>query len=619
MLGHENGLQFLWRGGRPLKDRSRKGPQNYNGDFDQNLAVNRDNDAASTSPHRETQGTCSEDDDIDYDNGSPFEPILQFLDLPLGVAVLHVAFPYLPTTDAIKQNDGQLPTTVSEKLVAAVVCSDSSVRLVTLPLAPPSKLCKRKVEEAGKPIVVDGRTGPFGEQIVVVSNGNDRRGISRCVSLTFVPSSAGHDSDLEMDEDNQQSARSGSRDRRRVKSKTRNRSPSSEGDDGWDILVASCSSDLSGLLLIHRVSLAPHGAGLDTRTLAQAVPWTVQHLPSAAASIHFNPSLPNDKRNSTLLVAEEKGPVRIFNCLPTRTTSQCSWLITLFPGSSSASPRGARKHLLHAHWVLGGKAILALFADGEWGVWDLENSGPKPQSGTQAPQVLTLGSFAALAITGWVNNGYKANTADRKVKDAGKPAKLAPATPGTRRFRQENLFSGPVGQFEGPAHGCISTLSLQNTKTDDEAVILWHNNSIIVIPSLLNHWSNKVRGSGNLFGNGAKGEARVISNVSLEGERRSDVCLLPRSNQSIYGDIIENDVLVLGETRFVVVAAPLSEPQTDSGASHERPFDRTVLGKGSLDLDGMDRVLASMNNRTQTGTSHANGAPPKRTVGFLDM
>ncbi|KAL8733521.1 MAG: hypothetical protein Q9181_003554 [Wetmoreana brouardii] len=504
LLGHENGLRILWRGGQPRKNQIKKQIWRDDGTLEPDVAVDRDDDPdSSTSDGERTEVHVEKDNTT-----TPFDPIIQFVDLVFGIAVLHIAFPYLPT-DAAQQHHSSYPKVISQKLVVAAVCSDSSVRLATIPLGPPSASDKRKAEAAGKICFADGRVGSYGEQLVEISN----------------------------------------------------------------------------------------------------------------ASIQFNPSLPYDKRNSTLLVAEAKGPVRIFDCLSTETSSQCSWRMSLFPSLDSiTSPRGARSKLLDAQWVLGGRAILALFADGEWGIWDLEYAGHKPQSGTQAPQVPMMGSFATFAVTGWVHTGpnvYKANNADRTIRDGGKAAKLAPTTPGTRRSRQENLFSGPVGQNEGPAHGGISVIPSQDTKPNNEAVLLWHNDSIVVIPSLRTHWANKAKCFGNLFGTGAKGEAKVISNISLESEWRNDVCLLPSNHKSSSTNPI--NVLVVGDSRFVIIAPPLSKQHIDPRAPYKPPSDQSLLDNGSLDLDEMDRVLANMNGRTQTSTSYMNGGPSKRKVGFLDM
>ncbi|KAL8874470.1 MAG: hypothetical protein Q9174_000215 [Haloplaca sp. 1 TL-2023] len=459
--------------------------------------------------------------------------------------------------------------------------------------------------------------------MVLVSHGSSHRGIPMCVALTFAASSAGQDSELGVDGDEQQPATSRSSGRPQSRSRAQSRSRSTGGDDGWDMLVASCSSDVSGLLLIHKIGLSPHGAGNDTGTSPKPILLTAEYLPSPAAAVRFNPLLPHDKRNSTLLVVEKKGPVRILNCLATPDHSAFSWFLSLFPGFGSVANFGtSRGDVLDAQWVLGGKAVLVLFADGEWGVLDLETSGPKPSNGAQAPQNLTLGSFAAFAITGRVSNGldkYKSTTAHQKTKDAGRVSKLTPTTPSTRRSRQENLFSGLDSQFETSPHGGLSIVRMQDAKSSDEAVCMWHRDSIIVIPSFRTHWSDKVRGSGNLFGSGAKSGSKVVETMSIEGEQRSAVCLLPKGIRSTLEDCPESDVLVLGETRLIIVPTLDNRARNDWKFSHNAPVSRTVPRSGILDLDGMDRILASMTDTAPVSILRANGASTKRKVDFLNV
>ncbi|KAL8721421.1 MAG: hypothetical protein Q9225_001896 [Loekoesia sp. 1 TL-2023] len=603
LVGYENGLKILWRGGSPIKGQPRKRPWNDDGTLIQGDTVG---DEDETDPDSYDASAGLGRTGVENDSSTEFEPIVQSINLAFGTAVLHMAFPHIPP-DPSQHNNDSFPTLLSDNLVVAVACSDSSVRLITLPLAPPPAHVKKKAEAAGKEAVLDDQKGPYQERIVVIPCGNNHQSIPICVSMTLAPSSAGPNSDVEMDGDDIHSRQNRS-----------TRSRSVERDDGWNLLIASCSSDLSGLLLIHRIPLLPDGSDLDLPATDYTVPWSIQHLPSPAISLHFNPSLPADERNCRLLVAEKKGTVRLLGCLPDRTPNQCSCLVSLYPGSqSSANGRRIRKHVLDTQWVLGGKAVLVLLEDGGWGIWDLEGHGPKAQSRAKAPQVPTLGSFFTFAIRGHVNgvlNTFNSDKTDAKPKEGPKAVKLAPTTPSTRRMRQENLFSGPLRDVEGPAHGGISIAASQDPRTTDEAVLLWHNDSIVVIPSLRTHWSNRIKGSGNLFGNGAKGEARVINNVELRGERRTDVALLPASEHSS-----EHSVLITGETRFIFVTCPPSGQQATTGNLGSSASDQRLLEQGDLGLDGMDRVFSSMHDRTQTNKLPTNGAPPKRKVGFLDL
>ncbi|KAL9000931.1 MAG: hypothetical protein Q9188_005562 [Gyalolechia gomerana] len=414
-----------------------------------------------------------------------------------------------------------------------------------------------------------------------------------------------------MDQDDAQSMKNVS-DRRRFTSKLQSRSRSAGRDNGWDLLVASSSSDSSGLLLIHRIQLSPHGRELNQTITDFNLPLSVQQLPCPAASLSFNPSLPGDERNSRLLLADRKGTIRILDCHSAEASNECPCLISLYTSlQSTSNRRGAGKHVLDAQWVLGGSAVLILLENGEWGVWDLEGHGPKAQSTSKAPVTPTLGSLFMFAIRGHVNDGsntFKSDNADAaSIKEASKPAMLAPTTPSTRRMRQDNLFAGPLRQAKGPAHGGISLVPDQDSKIGDEAVVMWYNNAITVIPSLRTHWADKVKGSGNLFGNGARGEARTIHKVSLRGERRTDVALLPASDQPTYGAALEYTVLVTGETRCVLVTSPSSGQRAIWGNQLSPRSDQRMLEQGDLDLDGMDRMLSTMNEKTELIEFPANG------------
>ncbi|KAI4263590.1 MAG: hypothetical protein L6R42_001275, partial [Xanthoria sp. 1 TBL-2021] len=423
-LGHENGLRILWYGGRALKAQPEGHQQNGDQNPDQNIAL--DNDEA------DDEDIYLGSDQEDYDPSKPFERIVQSLDLHFGVGVLHIAFPPYPT-EPLQRRHAALPALFSENLVAAITCSDASVRLVTLPVAPPSPLRKRKAAAKNKPYLADGQVGPHGEEIIKVTGGNDHQAIPKCVSLTLAPSTfIDEDSDLEMEEDGMRPTRNASKERHRQRSEPRSRSRSLRRGEGWDILVASSSSDLSGLLLIHRVPLTGDGTHLDLTT-RHTVPWSIQRLPSPASSIRFNPSLPQEKRNSMLLIAETKGPVRILNCLATEIAGQCTWLVTLLPGfQSTARGRALRKHVLDAQWVQNGRAVIVLLADGEWGIWDLFDAQPKALSGPHAHQASRLGSFSTFAINGSINASPRLSNGDSqdlKTRDGGKAGRLAPMTP----------------------------------------------------------------------------------------------------------------------------------------------------------------------------------------------
>ena len=603
LIGNENGLEVLWRGGRPIKDQSKKRSWKDDGTLNhENLLESEDDADSDTTGERASHG----------ENEEGFDSIIQSINLSFGTAVLHVAFPFIPV-DTSQHNAQFLPVLFSDHLVAVLICSDSSVRLLTLPLAPPSRLRKSTSNAVRNSTLTDDKKGPYGEQVVVISGGNNHQSVPRSASLTLAPSSARPDSDLELTDDGIQSRRNASTDHRRLASGTRSRSRSVGSGHGWDLLVASSSSDLSGLLLIHRVPLSPDGSLMHATATDCNVPWSIRNLSSPATSLSFNPSLPGDERNCRLLIAEKKGMVRIVSCLDPSTSDQCSFLTSLYPGlQSPTTGQGSRRHVLDAQWVLGGKAVLVLLADGEWGLWDLEGHGSKVHSGTKAPQILTLGALFTFAISGYVNdrpNNFEPDNVNSKNKKSSKPGILAPTTPGTRRMRQESLFSGPLHQVGGPNHGGLSIVRGQASNAADEAVLLWHNDNVVLIPSLRTYWANKTKGSANLFGNGTKAEARNLSKVSLRGERRTDVALCPATEQNS-----EYIVLVAGESRFVLVQDLSRDAQTTLRRPPSPLSNQMLLDQGDLDLDGMDRVLSTMTEKKQTSKFPANGVHRKKKV-----
>ncbi|KAL8942464.1 MAG: hypothetical protein Q9216_001664 [Gyalolechia sp. 2 TL-2023] len=306
------------------------------------------------------------------------------------------------------------------------------------------------------------------------------------------------------------------------------------------------------------------------------------------------------------------------------TPDKCPCLLSLYTSLQPPSyGRGPGRHVLEAQWVLGGNAVLVLLEDGAWGLWDLEGHGPKAQSTLRAPVATTLGSLSMFAIHGHLSDGldtFKSNNTDSaRIKEAPKPAMLAPTTPSTRRMRQDNLFAGPLRHAGGPVHGGISLIPNQDSKVIDDAVVMWYNDAITVISSLRTYWADKVKGLGNLLGNGARGEARAINSVSLRGEQRTGVAFLPTSNHSRYGSTQAHAVLITGETRYVLVTSTSSGQRATSGNLLSPHSDQRMLEQGDLDLDGMERLLSTVNEKTKLNKSPANGAVQKRKVGFVDI
>lgn len=579
------------------------------------MIIDSDEEAPKNLEQPPYQDNSDFEEEDEFDVSEPYEPVVQTLDLPLGVEVLHLTFPHLPA-DAQRLGIESLPILFSQKLVLAVACSDYSVRVVLVPLLPPSPQSKNSLDLRVAAINLGAGKSVFGEQMIVLSNGTTHRSTPQGVSISMTLTTPEDPEDLDMDEDEA----SAQKPNLRRRSASRSRSRSRLGDRKWDLLIASHSADLSGLLLIHRIPILMGEAGLSPEL---HIPWRTQYLASPIVSVHFNSALYPASRHSQLLIAEAKGAVRILDCLPQSQALEGSWRLSLYTDFETLqNSMSRRKPILDAQWVLGGKAILALLADGKWGIWDFENTGPKPTNGTKTPRSTSVESRTSFALEGWVGDSVKPRTLLKSSSTkAENRSKLAPMTPGTRKTRQQALFTEPTTQPDGPVRGGLSVSPVQdasNSRADDEAVLVWHGSSIAVIPSLFIHWQHKARGSGNIFGSEAKGEPQIINNIQLGGESCKEASLMPSHHRSglAKDEATHSGILVTGNHRLVIVTSPIAEP--------EKPFsppspllstttDQQLLSRGDLDVNGMDRILANMSNSQTTPTrnsrnlSHTNG------------
>lgn len=621
VYGHEQGLRVVWRGGRPFKHQSMlvaKDPESNGASEDAIMIIGSDEEAPEDfeqSPYQDNPDL--EEENGEFDGSEPSKPIVQRLDLSLGVEVLHMAFPHLPA-DAQRSGLESLPILFSQKLVLAVVCSDFSVRVLLIPLLPPSRQSKDRPKLSDTASISGAGKTVFGEQMIELSSGTTHRSIPRGVSISMTSTPPEDPEIIDMDEDDVSSNKLDLKPNV-SRSASRSRSGSRLGDHQWDLLVASHSTDLSGLLLIHRIPILAGEAGLSSEL---HIPWRTQYLSSPTVSVFFNSALYPASRHSQLLIAEAKGVVRILDCLPQSKAAEGSWCLSLYTDFETLQDSSSRrKPILDAQWVLGGKAILALTADGKWGVWDLENAGPKHADGTNTPRSTSAEGLARFALEGWVGDSLISRTllksSSTKTENI---SKLAPMTPGTRKVRQQALFTEPIPQPDGPTRGGLFVSPVQdasNSRADDEAVLAWHGSTIAVIPSLFIHWQNKARGSGNLFGSGAKGEPKMINNIQLGGESCKEASLMPsRQPGSAKDDANFPEILVTGDDRLVIVTSPIAESQMHCSSPSPILSSRTdqqLLSKGELDVHGMDRVLTRMSNVRTTPTrksrsvSHTNG------------
>ncbi len=631
MYGHEHGLRIVWRGGRPFKqllEPQQQKPKINGTSNDEIMVLDSDEEQEATKPTKVyIDNPVFEDKEEEYKSSRPYVPIIQKLDLSLGVEVIQLSFPHLPS-ELPRTTLESLPKLLSTSIIIATACSDSSIRILSIPITPPSPQSIARPELRSRITVPYTGRGPFGEQMVVIPSVANYQSITKgiCITLTSQMLQSVENVDMaDVDHDNPQP-----KSRNASRSRSRSCSRPADGDHTWEFLVASYSDDLSGLILMYRLPFTGDILGAGNGTQEQNVPWQIQHLASPATSVNFNPSLFPAPRHSLLLVAESRGAVRFLDCKPQSDTDQGSWLLSLYPGFQTSMDRiPRRKRVLSAQWVLGGKAVVVLLSAGEWGIWDLQRTGPKANG--DEPGAPLGGASMAFAISGWVGSSpmpksLMKSSSNRKENTS----RLAPMTPGTRKVRQEALLSGSTAptnvQTDAPSRGGVFVSTIRdtpNSKIDDDSLLLWYGDSIIVIPSLFTHWQNKVKGSGNLFGAGARGQPQIYNNIQLAGEVRNDVSIFPRQhrNHGAKADAdTSSEILVTGEHRLVIVGPPLKPPVPAATAPPKsliKAADQHLLAKGELDVDGMERILTGMSNG-HSG-DHRNGTVPKRKVDFLAL
>jgi hypothetical protein len=496
-----------------------------------------------------------EDDEEELDPSQPYPAILQTLNLPLGTGVHRLAL--LPAS--LLKADGASYRSLEplkQNLVFIAACADNTVRLITLPLTPPSPASKARADFRAEFTLANAGQGRWGESVVILG-GHQKpvNGVAVTVDIT---------------------------------------SPANP-----HIIVASHSAEVQGLLLLFRIPIKSPQPTVE--------PFQSIYLSSPATSISFNPGLSREHA-SQLLVADSTGVCRIYDYklliktaeepIETPVGEQGTWLLSLYAGfhsiKSDPLPQTlgthagfGRKTIVDAKWISGGRAIIILMSDGEWAIWDIEGVGPDAAKGLLGRQGIKGGSKSEYSLSGYLDGAAKS-------KSSGPPqiaaSKFAPMTPGTRRITEPFSAKGSGGS----ARGQISVIELPSplaTAPAVESVLLWFGETYSVIPDLEKYWtahSRNTGGSGNLFTGTPAGRMIKLEDVDLQGELCSGVEQLSSAASGI---------LILGEHRYVIVA--------NSKQSREPPFERSAgrlalteksVNGGELDVVGIDQALARMEN-----------------------
>jgi hypothetical protein len=602
LYAHETGVGVAWRGGRPLRKTAAPPkqpvkPAKVNGtNNDAIMIIDSDDDepAKTTSPPPAPEAEFDhEEEELDPDQ--PYPSFVQQLRLALNVQVLHIAVPQIPAVSSLRPAD-TIPAIFTKNVVFTVTCADCTVRVITLPLSPPSDAAKEKSQ--------------FGEVVVKI---HGHQSIPRGTTMTWTSRSQPanqHHSDDEMDVDGDGDAEAPSADQLRNSS-----------EDNFDLLVATHSAELGGLLKIWRFQLAETSLNA-THPIA---PYKIVTLRKPASRVTFNTACHPKRRHSQLLITDMTGTARIYDVFApgsskrraNGSSNESGAFVSTFrssfegvKGNVYAPPvLAARKPIIDATWVSDGRHILTLLADGEWGIWDVDRSGPSPPADP-----------LAFSLRGYVGTSEKeSNVSGTSSPKRGARSMLAPMTPNTRRKKEEHLFQGSPSMSAISPRGGISVASLPSLTgaTSEDSVIIWYGSEIYRIADLAKFWARTAfAGSGNSL---PSPSLTQVQDTSLFGEAITSISQFDTTSQASRM-AIPRDILISAEHRLIISTGTTQALGRDLNAAfaqekadvdEARRADQALLSHGELDLGGMDRLLGDMESSNVISKSLTLGNPRK--------
>jgi hypothetical protein len=597
--GYDDGLHIIWRGGRPLSKASRTVMERV-----KDFSATRTLHTEWNHPIDVTQSSVTEDipdkfkprydaEEEELDEDEPYPSFTQELKLSLGSPVLHLALPNIPQASSSLQTKARVPLIVKQRIVLAVACADATLRLITLPLTPPSASAKRN--------------GRLGAQICDLSPSAPSSAMARDVALTWTSSTSLSAPDQQMDLD-----------------KPQHEQPTTN-DEKLDLLVASSTSAHLETLTFYRIPIDFNdytGGKIPTAV----APFHAVPLSSSSQCLRFSTAQYPSRNHSRLLVADVKGTLKIYDPLAPRdrlssrasaddtSVETGSWILAFntsfqMPKDATSNYPGLaqRRKIVDVAWVSGARAALVLLDRGEWGVWDIEG--------------VTQKKMNAFALQGFIGSPDAAPASELKSRST---QGLAPSTPNTRQQRQESLFGAPkpAAPATTTARGGVCAIATAGGHGHlDDSIILWYGSEAYHISSLAALWQRSLNSSGKDIGSLYGPGLSHIEGLDLSGEILNGVTQFPvRSTAINLGPMSLRDFAVTGEYSLVIIQS--MRPQTPSrslfaqatgGAGNGTSiFDQQLLDRGELDLGGMDRLLDGMGSRN-------NGFAPaatKKRVGF---
>ncbi len=580
------------------------------------------------------------------DSSEPYLKIIRHIDIPCGTCVRHISTPHLPT-HIWDSPPGAFPPIFLSNIVVAAACNDNSIRLITLPLLPPQPS-------------IDG-TSYKAVQTVTIAGISTHQEVPSGIAVTHSAVSDAADS---RPDSSKSRSRSGSRvaaeENKGMRSDQSGRSwclllVSTSATAGGLLLThqmplvadtqfGSTTEDLHPIqrcylrfsCLSSKVVFNPSAFPADRHSTILVSAADACCVKVYQVSPESRSNLSRSRRNSAATTDSLSSGLRTSSG---SVISNGRFLITLYPGfthPSSSSSLQRRKRILDVAWVASGRAIIALLEDGEWGVWDLEGAGPgsgpanllRGQSNTSSIHGGSLTKFKIggriMPVTETVSKIQ--NTELRDTKDR----RLVPMTPHTRKMRSVGLFRDGDSSFRTEndsaqfirGHICVTehapstASSLSNT---EESLVIAHGSSFTHITSLQALWRAETSSKGTFDSIEAIRPSPILG-VTISHERLIDIAELPHSpfakSKLPFGAKSNEaaDLLVVGDHRLTFFVSRQSEQTSAEGADAPFPLrlgkakepalgkriDQALLGKGQLDLEGMDRILEGMGHENTT-------------------
>ncbi|MCJ1432497.1 hypothetical protein MMC27_001854 [Xylographa pallens] len=595
VCGHDQGIFVMWRGGRPFKSglQINSHDRNLNGaKRGDDLSMEADDDISESDPDASLIDlSLFEEEEEEVTPEKPYHPIIQDLNLPLGTATLRIAFPRISHAPQDLPHD-MAPRLLGTDMVIAAVCADSITRLLTLPLMPPSPHTKKRLELRNDILIGNAGRGSWGERLIQIPRAASKQGLPKAISVAFMPRITLGEAEDRFEEGEDETI-------------GHDEGGSDIVDEEWDILVASCGSDPSGEVSIYKIPLSEDGSCIEDGVSDKDLLWRSEPIVRSIATLEiYVPTKSRTREGPYLLLAETNGPVRVYDCCLSSDGDHGQWIRWFYPGfEDNAQGHVQYRTLIDAKWILGGRAIAVLTADGEWGAWNtylnVRMDIRQPEERASYSSIIPV----KFIFSGWVGGlSSVTNSAKSSTGRVDSRSKLAPMTPSTRRIRESTFFSGSNTRSSISSLGGIFTCAIPKAlsgKEEDETLVIWHGGKIVMIASLITHWENKIKGSGSLYGAGANGQAREVSDVDLGGELRSAVSILPIQAKllPLEKPVKQPDLLVSGDRSLLILASPLRETGPSKTYLREAPSslaDQRHLSRGELDVNGMDRILDSM-------------------------